>query len=195
MNLRRSKRWLTTLPVVRNEFQMPLIDRLGRFTGESVYTLSCEPADILSTTIATVYSRLKRYVSAHNEWELVRPRQRDLLRAATYYTLTKNSYFMDRILVFLRDLKKYGKLIHKTTLKFLAKCNADKRFVYGQACYNANWLIFRACRPRDKLHYKFNPDGLSLEPHKVDKVWPRFTIRSIVTNICEDVATLGRSKV
>lgn len=191
LNLRRSNRWLDTLPVVRNEYELPLIDRLGRFTGESVYTLTCKPADVLSITIATIYSRLKRYVNAHNERELVLPRQRDILRVAAYYSLTKNSYFMDRILVFLRNLKKYGKLIHKLTLKCLTKCDADKRFVYGQACQNANWLIFRACRPRDKSHIKQVMFG-NAPPAAVERAWPNYSVRFAVTTIAENVATVNR---
>lgn len=205
LSLRRSKRWLTTVPVVRNRFELPLIDRLGRFTGETIYSLVCDPADVLSTTISTVFSRLWRYANAHNKYDVCAPRRRDILRAAVYYVLQKNSYFMDRILVFLRDLGKLGKLIHRTTLKFLSKCDADKRFVYGQACYNANWLIFRACKPRDKSHYKINTTELVLESEDTCTaskrgvsslqchhcVWPRYNLRSKVTAIAENAANLG----
>jgi hypothetical protein len=169
LSLRRSKRWLATVPVVRNRFQLPLIDRLGRFTGESVYTLAGTPADVLSTTIATIHSRLWRYACAHNEYGVCSPRRKDILRAAVYYTITKNSYFMDRILAILRNLKSCGKALHKTTLRFLSKCDADKRFVYGQACYNANWLIFRACKPRDKSHFKMHLN-MSVAAHKTEEL-------------------------
>jgi len=191
LNLRRSQRWCNMVfPGVGGPYELPHIDRLGRFTGASVYTLACNPADLVSITASTVFGRLKRYASAHNGSKEANRHLREILRAAVYYTLSKNSYFMDRILCFLRDLKKHGKLIHKVTLKYLAKCDADKRFVYGQACYNANWLIFRACRPRDKSHNfndRLDPSFLRDGGHSREKQ----LFKSHVTAICEKVACMG----
>jgi hypothetical protein len=193
--LRRSTRWLDTFPAVSGEYQLPHIDRLGRFTGESVYTLACNPADVLSTTVSTIYGRLKRYAAAHNQGSVLRKWTRVLLRASAYYALSKNSYYMDRILFFLRNLEKNGKLIHPITLKFLTKCNADKRFVYSQVCYQTNWLIFRACKPRDKLHFK-HKKSLGTPPGFLDLQGTarhgRF--RSNITALAESVMLLGRTK-
>jgi hypothetical protein len=168
---------------------MPHIDFLGRFTGESVYTLACDPADVLSTTVATVFSRLKRYAYAHNDRNIVLKLLRTILSAAAYYVLTKNSYFMDRLLFFLRNLKDNGRQVHRLTLKFLARCDADKRFVYGQVCYQTNWLIFRACKPRDKSHHKTLrlPTNLGRD---LDWLGVK-NIRSHVTMSAEDVAIVG----
>lgn len=177
-------------PGVGGPYELPHIDRLGRFTGASKYTLACNPADVVSITVSTVYSRLKRYASAHNGSRVANKYLREILRVAAYYSLTKNSYYMDRILCFLRDLKKYGRLIHKVTLNFLAKCDADKRFVYGQVCYNTNWLIFRACRPRDKSH---NLDSRLHPSFLRDRGFSREKqlFKSSVTAICEKVAMVG----
>jgi hypothetical protein len=195
MDLRRSKRWSFCFPGVTGvEYEMPFIDRLGRFTGASVYTLACEPADVLSITTATVYGRLKRYCNAHNGWRVTRRLLREILRAAAWYTISKNSYFMDRILFFLRDCRNYGKLIHKTTLHYVAKGSADKRFVYGQVCYQTNWLIFRACRPRDKLPLiklcdQHSPGFLGRPGScRYGKV------RSMSTALAERVASIGSPK-
>jgi hypothetical protein len=189
-NLRRSQRWLDSYPAVSGEYQLPHIDWLGRFTGESVYTLACSPADVLSTTVSTIYGRLKRYAYAHNEREVVNKRRRDLLRASAYYALTKNSYYMDRVLYFLRNLRKNSSLIHRVTLKFLMGCDADKRFVYGQVCFQTNWLIFRAAKPRDKSHQKFkSPTDLAPEGGRVKR---SKNVRSLTTRSAEDVAMIGR---
>jgi len=153
--LRKSGRWIEQLHVVRNWFEIPHIDRLGRFTGRSIYTWQCRPADVFTTTVSTVASRLKRYAASHNSSQVVGKHLRSILRASVYYVLTHNSYFMDRILYFLRNLGERGKLIHRLTLKFLIRCDADKRFVYSRACFHANWLLFRARGPRDKSHQKF----------------------------------------
>lgn len=190
-DLRRSKRWLMSFPGIGGPYQLPLIDRLGRYTGASVYTLACEPADVLSSTVATVYGRLKRYAHAHNKKFVVNKYLRTILRVAAYYTISKNSYYMDRILFFLRNLEMNGKRLHPITLHYLTRCDEDKRFVYGQVCYQTNWLIFRACRPRDKLHHlkimdRINPDYLG-KPGSMRRGY----VRSIVTKLAESVATIG----
>lgn len=192
--LKRSKRWSMCFPGIGGPYQLPLIDRLGRFTGASVYTLACEPADVLSTTVATVYSRLKRYAGAHNKNFVVNRYLREILRAAAYYVISKNSYFMDRILFFLRNLERNGKQVHKTTLYFLARCNADKRFVYGQVCFQTNWLIFRACQPRDKLHILNKCDRISPDFLGKPGSARRGIVRSTTTMFAENVAAVGRSK-
>lgn len=193
--LRRSTRWLDSFPAVGGSYELPHIDRLGRFTGESIYTLACEPADVLSTTVATVYGRLKRYAAAHNKRDVLSRHYRNLLRVSAYYTLSKNSYYMDRILFFLRNLEKNGKHIHPTTLKFLTKCNADKRFVYSQVCYQTNWLIFRACKPRDKLHFKHKKSlGTPRGYLDVRGTAQHGRFRSNMTALAESVAMIGRTK-
>jgi hypothetical protein len=180
ISIRRSKRWIDTTPVVRQWYDLPLINRLGQFTGQSAHTLQCGPADVFSTTVATIVSRLKRQASRFNDKHVVSANLRVLLRAAVYYALSRNSYFMDRVLYLLRYLRSNGATIHKLTIKFLSKCDANKRFVYSQACYQANWLLFRVCRPRDKSHFKFkaslaHPEGWS---H-----WNRYDVRAQVTNL------------
>lgn len=196
LNLRRSKRWLDAYPRIGGAaYSLPLIDRLGRFTGASAYTLACNPSDVLSTTVATIHSRLKRYAHAHNRSRTVSKHLRLLLKVAAYYALTKNSYYMDRILYLIRHLeeKDTGKRIHATTLKYLVKCDADIRFVYGQVCYQTNWLIFRACRPRDKSHYKipsWSDLGFLGRPGYLQR---KAVFRSTVTTIAENVATIGRT--
>jgi hypothetical protein len=197
LNLRRSKRWMLSLPGVKPEpYHLPHFDRLGRYTGTSKYTLACEPPDVLSISVATVFGRLKRYTSAHNPVELVKPRLRDILRAAAYYVLSKNSYFMDRLLYFLRNLKSNGKLIHRTMLYYLARSDADKRFVYGQVCFQTNWLIFRAAKPRDKsLYLKLVADKFPeyLDYRDTRRPCRYGYVRLMSTTLAEGVAGIGRS--
>lgn len=193
LNLRRSKRWSMCFPGVGGPYELPLIDRLGRFTGASVYTLACEPADVLSITVSTIFGRLKRYASAHCKNSIVNRYQRVILRAAAYYAISKNSYFMDRLLFLLRTLEKNGRSVHKLTLKFVAKGNADKRFVYGQVCYQTNWLIFRACKPRDKLPLLKKCDRISPGFLGSPGSFRRGIVRSTTTKFAENVAMVGRS--
>jgi len=190
LNLKRSKRWSDAFPRMGGGYELPLIDRLGRFTGSSVYTLACEPADVLSTTVATVFSRLKRYAFAHNSAREVARLLRVILKAAAYYTLSKNSYYMDRLLYLLRTISRNGNRIHPLTLKFMTKMDADKRFVYSQVCHQTNWLIFRACRPRDKSIQSKSKHATPL-PRDKGRLLNGY-VRSIITGICESPAMIGR---
>lgn len=188
LNLRRSERWSYGLSLTET-YNLPHFDRLGRYTGASVYSLPCGPHDVISIAVSTVYGRLKRFASAHNKWHVVNGYLRNILRVSAYYVLSKNSYYMDRILVFLRNLKKYGKLLHRTTLHFLAKSDADKRFVYGQVCFQTNWLIFRACRPRDKSLLINSPKFASLET----RIWKRIkAVRTMLIKSALEIVSIGR---
>jgi hypothetical protein len=86
----------------------------------------------------------------HNKKAVVIKNRGRFLRAAYTYLVTGNSYLWDRVLFFSRNLEKRGTLIHRVSLKYLLKTDADVRFVYSHVCFQAKWLLFRALRPRDK---------------------------------------------
>jgi hypothetical protein len=151
--MRRSNAWLDAAPIIERQ-GIPLISRLGKFTGHDIASWDCTPAQWLGSVVATIASRLRLYTRKHNHGREVSRYLRTIVRVSGYYALTNNSYLMDRVLYFLRNLKERGHLIHKTLLKFLSKMDVNKRFVYSQVSYQTNWLLFRAAaRPRDKSKF------------------------------------------
>lgn len=149
--VRNSERWMRCLPLPGNRaWDIPYIDRLGRFTGHTVYRWVCKPQVALGTIISTIASRLLQYSLVHNKWHIVRKNLGRIARASFLYACQKSSWFWDRILYFCRDLDRRGNLIHKYTLKFLLKQDENIRFVYSQVCLQTNWLLSQAHRPCDK---------------------------------------------
>jgi len=180
VSIRNSVRWIDAFNTPNGGMFVPFIDQLGRFTGHSVYKWSCDPRSLIATTISTICDRLKKYALRHNKYYVVRRYLPILLRAATYYAFTKNSYFWDRILYFTRQLEGRSSSISRTTLFFLSKLDVNKRFVYSQVCFQTNWLLFRAQVPRDKSIFFKRGKGL-------DNV-KTFPTRLDTTNCVRDLA-------
>jgi hypothetical protein len=135
---------------VQTSWDIPLLDRVGKLTGYTVARWSADPRSIVASTVATATRRLEAYAMRHNKKAVVIKNRGRFLRAAYTYLVTGNSYLWDRVLFFSRNLEKRGTLIHRVSLKYLLKTDADVRFVYSHVCFQAKWLLFRALRPRDK---------------------------------------------
>jgi hypothetical protein len=154
--MKRSKRWLECAPSFDWK-PFPLISRLGKRTGLTLFWWQCSLPDWIASMSSTISNRILSYIARFKENRDIMSSYRSvILKAAGYYALTNNEYFMDRLLYFCRNLRQRGKLIHRTLLCFLSKMDENKRFVYSQVSYQTNWLLFRAAsRPRDKSKFKY----------------------------------------
>lgn len=150
VKIKSSTSWIDCAKTPNGGLNVPYIDRLGRFTGTTLYKWSCDPRSLVTTVISTVANRILTYARRHNKSHVVKQYSKALLGAAAYYSMSRNSHFWDRILFFCRNLQKNGKLVHKTRLFFSSKWDDNKRFVISQVIFQTNWLLFRALRPRDK---------------------------------------------
>lgn len=148
--IRNSKRWITGISPPVTAMDFPYIDKLGRYTGTTLFKWYCDPRSFVSSVVSTIASRLINRARYYNDARLVDRNSDRLVRAAFYYATSKNSYFWDRILFFVKNLEKNGKLIQTCVLRYVLKTDAHKRFVYGHVCSQTQWLLFRAERPRDK---------------------------------------------
>jgi hypothetical protein len=166
-------------------FNLPYIDRLGKITPHSVFEWKCDPRQFTATVLSTVSRRIQMYARRHNQKSIADRRAHDLVRASIYYCLTQNNWFWDRILFFCRNLEKNWKSIKTLTIKMLKKVDENKRFVYGQASLQANWLLFRVCRPRDK--FTFWKDGKSWvsNGHPVPASWLKATVLDFAKALSE----------
>lgn len=148
--IRNSKRWISGIPAPSTALDFPYIDKLGRFTGTTLFKWSCDPRSFVGSVVSTIANRIIDRAKHYNDMNLVVRNSDRIVRAAYYYSISKNSYFWDRILFFTKNLEKYGKLIQTLVLKYVLKTDAHKRFVYGHVCSQTQWLLFRVERPRDK---------------------------------------------
>lgn len=153
VTIKSSTRWLDTFKTPNGGLSIPFIDKLGRFTGFTLYKWSCDPRSLIATVVATISRRLIAYARRHNPFHIVLRFSKSLLGAAAYYAFSKNSHFWDRILYFARDLAKRGTLVHRVRLFHSSKWDDNKRFVYSQVIFQTNWLLSRVFRPRDKSHF------------------------------------------
>jgi len=150
VRIRNSLAWYDSLPTARSGWSLPLLDRVGKFTGYTVAKWATDPRSVVATMVATAGRRLTAYATHHNKMEEVAKYKNMFLRASYIYLVTGNVHLWDRVLYFSRNLEKRGRLIHRILLKFLLRTDIDVRFVYSHVCYQAKWLLFRALRPRDK---------------------------------------------
>lgn len=148
--IRNSKRWIAGISPPVTAMDFPYIDKLGRYTGTTLFKWYCDPKSFVASVVSTIASRLINRARHYNSMRLVERFSDRIIRAAYYYAISKNSYFWDRILFFVKDLEKNGKLIQTCVLRYILKTDAHKRFVYGHVCSQTQWLLFRAERPRDK---------------------------------------------
>jgi hypothetical protein len=184
LHLRMSSRWGQDPheKTVSSSVDFPLIDKLGRYTGTVIYKVpNTEPSSFISTVTSTIYKRIFNYSVSRNGLKESRIRQAQLFRCAAYYAISKNSYFLDRILVLIKQLKKNYKTISRMTHKFSFKLDVPTRFVYGHICYQIQWLTFRALKPRDKSRIRdsYFPQAPSWDVREIgsrryDHIWHTF---------------------
>lgn len=148
--IRNSRRWISGICAPVTKLSFPYIDKLGKFTGTTLFEWSCDPKSFVASVVSTIANRAINRAIRYNEMRTVLAKSGLIVRAAYYYAISKDSYFWDRMLYFFKDLKKNGKLIQTFVLRNVLKTDAHKRFVYGHVCSQTQWLLFRAERPRDK---------------------------------------------
>jgi len=159
--IRKSTRWYEGTNQCQTALNFPYINRLGQFTGTTLFRWSCNPSSFVASVTSTIAKRLEERCLYYNPMHIVLRNSARLVRVAFYYAFSHNNYFWDRVLFFTRNLEKYGTLLHKLLLRFLSKTDETKRFVYSHVCSQTQWLLFRAERPRDKSAKHSGKDGTS----------------------------------
>lgn len=185
LNLLTSKRWLPASHFPVGRMELPYIDRDGKYTGESLYSCNFQPQSYMSIVFSTMFRRIRIRALRSNSIGEVNKRQNILLKCCAYYALSKNSYFYDRFLYLLRNLKENWKTIKAILHRYVTKLDAHKWFVYGHVCLQTQWLTSRALRPRDKsalqLKFRFmlpvslqNCEPEALRRYEYEAIWSSF---------------------
>lgn len=143
VRFKESKRWYISA-YARRMYNVPYIDYCGRIHATTVGRWYCEPEQLFATLVATVYKRLVGNC-ARNNLKKRRPRNDLLFQASLLYVIKKDSSFFLRVLCML-SRRQYTEL--RKYLCFVKhRLDANKRFLYGQACQSASWLQHRTRRP------------------------------------------------
>jgi hypothetical protein len=148
MEYRSSLSWFDKRTSSRRFIAVPFVSKSGKFSIHTLMIWKAYPEQVLFSVISTIYRRLlcillKRF------GRLPRSLVNNCFKAAVYYSINKNDWFIDRFLGISRKM-----IPKKKAVNFVHYCvsnlDGDKRFVYSQAYQQANWLKFQVFRPSDK---------------------------------------------
>jgi hypothetical protein len=162
--IRRTSRWVhpSALPV---QVGLPIIYKNGQIGGSPQATARFLPHQHVATIVSTVVSRLRNHCLLHNHHRVVVKFKQLLVKAAYYYAVSKNDWFLDRFIALSKEgLEIRRKPIVGLLSKFLTRMDDYNRFVYSQVCFQTNWLYSRACWPRDKSKWFLYTDESRLNP-------------------------------
>jgi hypothetical protein len=149
MEFRSSLSWFTPNLSHKRFRAVPFVTRSGKFSLHTHSVWKCFPEQFIFSLISTVYSRLLAILRKRKN------SSRRLLNCAfkvsVCYVLTRNNQVIDRFLGIsnprvMRTVRSVENLVHF----FVSELDENKRFVYSQAYFQANWLKFQVFRPSDK---------------------------------------------
>jgi hypothetical protein len=150
MDYRSSLSWFNKELSVRKFRAIPFVSLSGKFSLSTLYLWKCYPEQVLFSLISTVYSRILKILRKRKRVD------RRLLNCAfkcsIVYVITRSNWIIDRFLGMSRrtPIRKVENFIHYC----VCELDENKRFVYSQAYYQANWLKFQVFRPSDKSRYE-----------------------------------------
>jgi hypothetical protein len=149
MEFRTSLGWFDA-SCSRKKFQsIPFISFSGKFSIHTLGVWKAYPQQVIFSLISTVYFRLLRILRKRFGFRLGRRIMNAAFKIAVVYTITRDNWIIDRFLGMARKgtpIKVVENHIHFC----VSELDENKRFVYSQAYYQANWLKFQVFRPRDK---------------------------------------------
>jgi hypothetical protein len=162
---RTSLRWFETEGFQQSFTPIPFVHVSGKLSASTVCFWTAYPQQIVATLTATVYQRLLRLVIRRHGYKYSRSCRETCFKAATYYTVTRDDWFLNRFLGIFK--KRNRRAAHN--LYTLVFCNLDEnfRFVISQVLKQALWLSFRSrtvvipkVRVRDKSRIEGDSDSV-----------------------------------
>lgn len=149
MECRSSISWFDPSSSQRKYRSVPFVSRSGKFSLHTLCVWRCYPEQLLASLSSTVYSRLLSVLRKRFGFALRSRLMNCAFKTAVTYTLTRHNWIIDRFLGMSRKgvpIKHIENHVHFC----VSELDENKRFVYSQAYFQANWLKFQVFRPRDK---------------------------------------------
>jgi len=149
MEYRSSLSWFNKELSLRKFRAIPFVSKSGKFSLHTLCVWKSYPEQVLLSLISTVYSRILKILV--KRFKIVSKRVMNIaFKTSIIYTITRDNWIIDRFLGMARHggtpIKKIESFIHFCVYEL----DANKRFVYSQAYFQANWLKFQVFRPCDK---------------------------------------------
>jgi len=145
MEFKSSLSWFCEKPSIRRFRAIPFVSLSGKFSLHTLYVWKSYPEQVIFSLISTVFARILKILRKR------RVASRRILncafKASVVYVITRSD-ILDRFLGMSR--KAPVRKVENFVCKCVYELDENKRFVYSQAFYQANWLKSQVFRPRDK---------------------------------------------
>jgi len=158
MEFRSSVSWFDTSSSQRAYRATPFVSKSGKFSLNTLCIWKCYPQQQIFSLVSTVYSRLRAILIKRFKKELGKRLLNCAFKIAIVYVLTRDNRAIDRFLGMTRRKARTPiKVVEALCTSCVYALSENKRFVYSQAYFQANWLKFQVFRPSDKLSKDFSP--------------------------------------
>lgn len=151
------------------QFAIPYLDRVGKDTGEQLYTHVTTFPSFFASIISTKISRLRALIDSRKIEKWKRRGLKQLCcRVAILSTISRSDYIVDRFCS-LMCTRGVFKIVNAMIRRFVAKLSDDKWFVYRHTSSQVQWLDLRwGVKPpkRDKLKIRESVEGLAAKWHR-----------------------------
>jgi len=139
---RTSVRWFEQERFQQSFTPIPFVHSSGKFSASTVCFWTAYPQQIVATLTATVYQRLLRLVRRRHGEKYSRSCRETCFKAAAYYTITRDDWFVDRFLGIFR--RRNRRSAHGLFTLVFSNLGENYRFVINQVFKQASWLSFRS---------------------------------------------------
>jgi len=152
MDFRSSVSWFDSDSQKRKFRAIPFVSKSGKFSLSTLYIWKCHPQQMIFSLISTVYSRILSLLRKRHKFKTSKRLLNCAFKISIVYTITRHSWVLDRFLGMTRASARTPiKAVEGFTTSCVYALSTNKRFVYSQAYFQANWLKFQVFRPSDKL--------------------------------------------
>jgi len=153
MEYRTSVGWFDTSYSRRSFHSIPFISKSGKFSLHTLSVWKAYPEQVIFSLISTVYARILKILRKRFNYRVHKRIMNCAFKLSSVYVILKNNKFIDRFLGMARKGTPM-KLVENYVHHIVCGLDENKRFVYSQAYFQANWLKFQVFRPRDKSSEK-----------------------------------------
>jgi len=158
MSFRSSHSWFSSETSVRRYRNVPFVTSSGKFSAHKLCVWRCYSEQMIMSLISTVNSRLLRILEKRFHHNLSKRWLNVAFKTSIVYVITRDNWVIDRFLGMSRPSGRRATI--KSAENHITFCvyalDENKRFVYSQAYFQANWLKYQVFRPRDKSSNKVN---------------------------------------